>query len=213
MLHGEVITRRLLERAGRSMRYFRYPYNHRGTDTRTKDAFEAFLEERGYRIASFTIEHADYAFNEVYVAARLQGEREMMERTRRAYLEHLDTKFAYFEKLSVDLLGREIAQIFLIHVNEINAVCMEEMLRRIEARGYRFVSLDKALEDEAYSAPDLYIDRWGPSWLHRWAVSRGDRMRTDEPDPPSFVMEAYDAVIKQRRAADGREDQLQASGR
>ena len=49
-------------------------------------------------------------------------------------------------------------------------------------RGYRFVSLDDALADPAYRSPDTYTGRTGPSWLQRWAVTRGVPF---SPHPPS----------------------------
>ena len=193
VIRGEVITRRL-EEAGRELRFFRFPFNHRGNNHETKAAFEEFLDDRGYRIARFTVEHADYAFNVVYADARVNGDRALMARVKEAYLHHLDTKFSYFEQLSVELMGRDIPQILLIHVNEINAECLEEMLDRLEKRGYSFIALEDALADEAYSTPDEYVGRWGPSWLHRWTVAQGVPMRVDEPDPPSFVLDAYRTV-------------------
>ncbi len=194
VLHGEVITRRLLQARGEKMEFFRFPFNHRGTDAATRDAFDLFLHERGYRVAPFTVEHVDYAFNAVYVAARKGGDQKMMVKVRGAYLDFLDTVFDYFERFSVDLWEREIAQVFLIHVNEINAECMDEMLQRLEKRGYSFISLETALEDDAYQAPDNYLGRFGPSWMHRWTLSRGLPMRRDEPDPPAFLWDAYQGL-------------------
>lgn len=194
VVHGEVITRRLLEARGEKLDFFRFPYNHRGADAATKDAVDSFLTERGYRVAPFTVEHVDYAFNAVYAAARKDGDTEMMAKVRGTYLDFLDVAFEYFEGLSADLWEREIAQIFLIHVNEINAECMDEMLERLEQRGYSFISLEEALEDEVYDAPDHYVGRFGPSWMHRWTVSRGLPMRHDEPDPPAFLLDAYRAL-------------------
>jgi peptidoglycan/xylan/chitin deacetylase (PgdA/CDA1 family) len=194
VLHGEVITRALMEAAGKELRFFRFPYNHLGADAGTKEAFQAFLRERGYRVAPFTVEHADYAFDKVYSGAGAAGDRAMMDRVRSAYLEQLDVAFSYFEEASVDLLGREIPQVFLIHVNGINAECMEDMLRRLKARDYTFISLEEALEDPAYRMPDDYVGRFGISWMHRWTVSKGLPMRRDEPDPPPFLLEAYRAA-------------------
>ena len=51
VVHGEVITRRLLEARGEKMEFFRFPFNHHGADAATKDAFDSFLRERGYRVA------------------------------------------------------------------------------------------------------------------------------------------------------------------
>ncbi len=62
-------------------------------------------------------------------------------------------------------------------------------------RGYRFVSLEKALEDEAWRTPDLFVGTNGPSWLHRFSLALDRPMRLkDEPDPPDWVIEAYRAL-------------------
>jgi len=192
VIHGEVILRRLLARRGISTLYFRYPFTNTGPTKEVKESFEAFLLSRGYANAPFTVEHADYAYNVLWLDARRRGDAETAQRIRQAYLEHLDRAFAFFEGLSRDTFGREIPQILLIHANEINADCLDEMLDRLEARGYAFVSLDEALRDPAYRTPDEYVGRNGPSWLHRWRVGLGKPSRQrDEPDPPDWALQAY----------------------
>jgi hypothetical protein len=37
-----------------------------------------------------------------------------------------------------------------VHANDINADCLDEMLKRFAARGYHFVTLDEAMRDPAY---------------------------------------------------------------
>ena len=194
-LHGEVITRRLLAERGIQTLYFRYPYTNTGPTQEVKESFEAFLRSRGYTNAPFTVEHADYIYNSLWLDARSRGDAEGAARLREAYLEHLDRAFTFFEELSRDTFGREIPQILLIHANEINADCLDEMLDRLEARGYAFIGLDDALLDPAYGTPDEYVGRNGPSWLHRWRAGLGlpSRLR-DEPDPPAWVLQAYQAL-------------------
>jgi peptidoglycan/xylan/chitin deacetylase (PgdA/CDA1 family) len=194
-VHGEVITRRLLAERGLSTLYFRYPYTNTGPTKEVKESFEAFLRSRGYTNAPFTVEHADYIYNSLWLDARSRGDAEGAASLRQAYLDHLDRAFDFFEELSRDTFGREIPQILLIHANEINAACLDEMLGRLEARGYAFVSLEDALLDPAYGTPDEYVGRNGPSWLHRWRTGLGlpARLR-DEPDPPGWVLTAYQGL-------------------
>ncbi|HZW16435.1 MAG TPA: polysaccharide deacetylase, partial [Brevundimonas sp.] len=61
-----------------------------------------------------------------------------------------------------------------------------------QARGYRFVTLDEALADPIYSHADDYVRANGVSWLHRWTSSEGRPIRW-EPDPPKWIMDAYEA--------------------
>jgi peptidoglycan/xylan/chitin deacetylase (PgdA/CDA1 family) len=157
-----------------------------------KAAFENFLRERGYKVAPFTIENSDYIFNQIYSDARRNKDTALMERIRKTYLDYNDGQFEFIERLASEMFGRDISQILLIHANDINADCLDEMLKRLEARGYRFVTLDHAMEDKAYQTGDDYIGLHGPSWMHRWTVSLGLKMKLDqEPDPPKWVLDMF----------------------
>jgi hypothetical protein len=100
--------------------------------------------------------------------------------------------FEFFERQASDFFGRDIRQTLLIHVNTLNADCLDELLSRLERRRYRFIALDRALEDPAYASPETFIGCQGLSWLHRWEVSRGRPLHVrTEPDPPEFILRLY----------------------
>ena len=190
VLKGEVVTRRLLARRGERPRYYRHPFTHTGSTREVKMAFEAFLRDHGYAVAPFTVEDADYLFAKAYSDALRAGNAALAEKVRTAYLDHQDATLAFYEAEARDLFGRDIPQILLIHANELNAGAMEEVLARLRQRGYRFVSLDEALRDEAYRSPDGYVGKVGPSWIHRWRAGRGGDVESAlrrEPDPPAWV--------------------------
>ena len=45
---------------------------------------------------------------------------------------------------------------------------------------------------KAYQTRDDYIGLHGPSWMHRWTVSLGLKMKLDqEPDPPKWVLDMF----------------------
>jgi peptidoglycan/xylan/chitin deacetylase (PgdA/CDA1 family) len=191
---GAAFPSLVMSEFGDSVTFYRHPFNHTGPTLADRLRFEAWLAERGQRLTPFTVEHADYVFNALYVDAVEAGDEAEAERIVEAYLAHLDTAFAFAEELSLDTFGREIPQVFLIHANELNARTMAEMLERLRARGYRFVTLEEALADPAYRTEDRYVGRFGISWLHRWRYGLGlpNRLR-DEPDPPEWILEAYQA--------------------
>jgi peptidoglycan-N-acetylglucosamine deacetylase len=193
VLRGERVTRPLLEAAGQRLRWFRHPFTHTGPTAAIKASFEAFLNEHGYRVAPFTVESADYAFAAVYERALMAGDQARADETMAAYLAHQDRMVAFAEALAFDTFGRDVPQILLAHVNRLNADAMPELLRRLRARGYLFVTLDAAMEDEAYATPDRFVGAFGPSWLHRWrvALDKPSRMK-DEPDPPAWVLKAVE---------------------
>jgi peptidoglycan/xylan/chitin deacetylase (PgdA/CDA1 family) len=189
VLRGEVLTRALMEARGQNLTWFRHPFTQTGPTAEARQAFERFLHERGYRIAPVTIEHADWTFAAVFEKARVDGDQKLADRVRASYLEHFEACCKWYESLSRDLFGREIPQVYLGHVNRLNAERLPALLASFRKRGYRFVSLETALADPAYATPDRYVGPVGPSWLHRWAIALGKQPRMNEdPDPPPDIL-------------------------
>ena len=189
---GLLFPEYLMRERSDSVRFYRHPFNHTGNTETTRHTFDTFLEKRGLLLAPFTVEHADYLFNQLYVDARERADSAAMTRIGKAYLAQLDTAFTFAERLAEETFGRAIPQVFLIHSNAINAAYLAQMLDRLQARGYRFVSLDEAVRDPAYDTPERYLGNYGISWLHRWraALNLENRLR-HEPDPPRWIIDAY----------------------
>ncbi len=174
---GAVVTNRLLAARGDSARYFRHPYLNVGPDPETKRAFEAWLAGEGYTVAPVTHDNGEYIYAFAYDGAA--GDDALQDRIADAYLAYMDSTAAYFEGLSRDLFGRDIAHVLLIHANALNADHLGALLDTFRQRGYRFVSLDEALADPAYRSEDTYTGRAGMSWLQRWALARGVRFESE----------------------------------
>jgi lactoylglutathione lyase len=193
VIRGEPVTRRLLAAVGRKLRYFRHPFLHVGLELDKRRAFEAFLAERGYTVAPVTIDDDDYIYAAVYADALRRGDRAAASRVGEDYLRYMDAVFAFVEGVSRDLTGREIRQVLLLHANALNADYFSRLAESMERRGYRFIALEEALRDEAYALPDAYVGRIGFSWLHHWELTVG-RKRSPSPDPPEWVMKAYEGL-------------------
>jgi len=190
---GEVVTRKLMESHRPYQLYFRHPMTHTGDTQAKKEAIEQFLAKRGYKVAPHTIENSDFIFNVVYVHAMRKKDDETASRMRKEYLDFTIAATEFAERVSPQVFGREIPQTLLIHANDLNAACLDEMLKRFEARGYKFVTLDKVMSDPAYQTRDSYVGRFGPTWLFRWMKSKGLNVSfRDDPDPPRSVMDLYE---------------------
>jgi peptidoglycan/xylan/chitin deacetylase (PgdA/CDA1 family) len=189
VVRGERTITRLM-RGSAEPRWFRHPYTHTGPTQDVKAAFEKFLTRRGYHIAPFTIENSDWIFSAAYAKATRGGDAALAARIRDAYLTYTDTMVEWCETLAKEQFNRDIPQILLIHSNDLHTDALDALLARIEARGYRWITLREAMKDPAYATPDAFVGTSGPSWLHRWRVSQNlpSRLR-DEPDPPQWVVD------------------------
>jgi hypothetical protein len=168
---------------------------HTGETTEKKEAIEKFLATRGYKITPHTIENSDFIFNVAYVAAVQNNDQALAKRLREEYVAYTIAAAEFAEKISPQIFGREIPQTLLLHVNDITADCLDELLQRFEGRGYSFVTLDAVMADPAYQTKDTYVGKFGPSWLFRWMKSKGmDVDFAGDPDPPKWIVDSYNKI-------------------
>ena len=193
VIRGETVTAILLAQHNMKMRYLRHPYLDTGRDLQNRRDAEAFLVNRGYRIAPVTMDAWDWMYSGVYEDARRRGDTELQQKLVDSYLKHTSDVFDYYEKLSKSLIGYEPAQILLLHGNWLEADHIGELLGLLRKRGYSFVTLQDALSDSAYSMPDEFVGEEGGSWLDHWAITRGQPPR-DTPSFPQWVMDLSKAL-------------------
>ena len=189
MLLGERVTRRLLAARGKKLEYFRHPFLHTGRDLETRRSFDGFLKRHGYRVAPVSVDNSDYIFAAAYDRAGARGDIAARQQVAAAYVEYMEAVVAYYEQQSVTIVGREIAQTLLLHASALNAETFDALASKLEARGYRFVSLGEALKDPAYGLQDEYVGPAGITWLHRWAMTKGNGGSSfaGEPAVPTWI--------------------------
>ena len=122
-----------------------------------------------------TVDYADYTFAGAYVRELRRGNIAVAEKIKQAYLDQVGVGFDYAERSSLELYGREIPQILLIHCNELNSVTLRDSIARMRTRGYAFISLDEAMQDSAYQRPDTFAGSGG-TWLSRTATVMGKKL-------------------------------------
>jgi peptidoglycan/xylan/chitin deacetylase (PgdA/CDA1 family) len=186
VVRGETMLRRLLGARGQNLTYFRHPFLRTGDTEGKRAALATFLAGRGYTVAPVTIDSDEWVFAGAYGKAIGEGDHAMAGRVLDAYVPWFESVVAHYEGWSIDVLGREPAQVLLLHANLLNAQALPELLEMFRRRGYGFVSLGEALRDPACGRPDRFVGRYGSSWLHRWARADGLDVRW-EPDAPGWV--------------------------
>ena len=192
VLDGEQVTKGLLRERGKSIRYFRHPFLHAGRSAPERRRFEAFLKQHGYSVAPITIDNYDYVFAAAYDRAGARHNAAAQNAITDAYIVYMEAVTAYYEQQSIAIVGREVRQTLLIHASALNASTFDRLASMFRARGYRFISLDRALEDPAYRHRDGYYGPAGITWLHRWAIADGKpgTIFKGEPDVPSWIEQA-----------------------
>lgn len=192
ILKGERQLRPLLAERGTKPQWFRHPYLRAGRSAGDKAALAAFLAEHGYRIAPVTVDNSDWIWALAYRKVLDKGGDEAtLQRLRTDYVPYMLAKVDYYERFSIALLGYALPQTWLMHANELNARTYGALVDGVRARGYRIVPLSEAMQDPAYTRVDAYTGRWGPSWLHRWAIgeNKPPEFFAGEPQTPRWVLD------------------------
>jgi hypothetical protein len=107
-----------------------------------------------------------------------------------AYIYYAERKFQFYEKKCEEFFNRNIRQILLIHANRLNADHFCELSNLIKQLGYKFISLDMAIQDSAYTSTDTYTGNRGLTWIQRWAITSGreEDYCKGEPFLPDYFM-------------------------
>ena len=156
-------------------------------DPGTRSALAEFLRDRGYVVAPVTIDNDEWIYAAAYDKAAAQKDEKTMRRIGADYLTYMDQAFAFSEQLARSLFDREIKHTLLIHANALNAEYYDELVAMMKRRGYAFISLSAALEDDAYRSEDTYVGPKGLSWLFRWGMGRRLDTSIMEPQIPAYV--------------------------
>lgn len=188
VVQGESVTRMLLAQHEMRLRYFRHPYLDTGRDLSTRHKAEEFLTQRGYRIAPVTLDGWDWMFAGVYEDAKKRNDTDLEQKIVKDYLAYHDAVFAYDEQLSAKVVGYEPKQVLLLHASNLEADHIGELIDLLRERGYRFITLQDALSDSAYSLPDTYVGEEGSGWIEHWAISEG-KIPQGSPVFPQWVIE------------------------
>lgn len=190
IVRGESTIAPLMREAGKKLTFFRFPMNHTG-DTKAKhDEIAAFLAQRGYRLATCTIDNSDYLFNDAYVRMLAKRDEAATQKLRLEYLAYTSTEIDYYAALNKQVFGYEPPQVMLLHDNRLNGDVIDQVLRLFDEKQYKFVPLEVAQADAAYRTPDTYITKFGPMWGYRWAKERNIKVSGSlETEPPKWILE------------------------
>ncbi|MBL0744461.1 polysaccharide deacetylase family protein [Chryseolinea lacunae] len=194
---GEVITENLLKQQGKTLRYFRFPFNDMGKDSSMHRQMKTFLQNKGYIVAPFTIENSDWAYSAVYEDALLHGDQAKAKTIGSTYVSTTLALFDYFEALCLKQLGRPIKHIYLCHDNALNTDYLPALVEGLQKKGYAFITLDKALTDDVYARKEYYTGSAGFSWLYRWEPDAEKRKALLRSEPENAaLMKAYETLQK-----------------
>ena len=150
----------------------RFPYLKEGDTREKRDGMRQWMREHGYRAAPVSIDTSDWYYNQRYIALLAAGRSEPVKRLKRAYVQHLLDRAAYYDNLARQVIGRSPSHVMLLHTNALNAAALPEVIEAFRTRGWHFVAARTAFEDPLYAMQPMTLPT-GESILWALAKERG----------------------------------------
>ncbi|WP_425390086.1 polysaccharide deacetylase family protein [Ekhidna sp.] len=147
--------------------YFRYSMLRRGNTEAKRDSVYAFLEKEGYTIAPVSIDNNEWIYNRDYSRALREDDTEKMIQLGNEYIEHMKEISLKYEKMGIELTGRSVKHILLLHANPINAEYLHALLGWYKSKGWKFITLDEAMTDPIYLINGDLVSDFGWSQLDK----------------------------------------------
>lgn len=168
---------------------FRYPYLLEGVDAESMTSIATHLSEAGYQIAEVTIDFYDWAFNAPYARCLEQGRTEAVEALERMFLAHAVHVLEWSDAAAIQMHGRRIPHVLLLHAGAFDASMVERLLLAYESRGVHWIPLEEALDDPAYVRPPVRDGRMQGTLLEL-VIEAPDLEHPPWPLHPAPLLEA-----------------------
>ncbi|MEM7614941.1 MAG: hypothetical protein AAF245_07830, partial [Pseudomonadota bacterium] len=148
-------------------RLYRFPFLREGETPAAKAAADQVLGKLGYRNVPVTIDNDEWRFNANYLDALDAGDARAARQIAAAYLTHMQERTQHFQDLARSAFGRDVAHILLLHMNRLNADHLDTLLAWYAAEGWTFITVEEALTDPLFDAPERYTGPRGLSQIER----------------------------------------------
>ena len=143
--------------------WFRFPYLDEGRRDLTKRAeVRAALAARGLRNAYVTVDNYDWHLDALATKAKREGRSIDLPGLRELYVETLVGAADFYDRIARDALGRQPAQVLLLHETDLNALFIADVARGLRRAGWTIIGTDEAYRDPiAAREPDGWFTSGG----------------------------------------------------
>ncbi len=163
--------------------WFRYPYLEEGETRRKKNVVAEYLKDNHYRVAEVTLDFEDFLWSGPYTRCIENNDTKSIEWLKQSYLAAADERIDLGRKMSQALYGRDIKYIMLLHVGVFETVALPDLLKLLEQKHFKLITLEEAASDPAYRKDPQWLTRKGGDFLALTMRSRGLEFPQHDPLP------------------------------
>lgn len=149
--------------------YVRFPYLKEGNTKEKVDGIRQFLAEKGYKNGHVSIDASDWYISSRLVKRLKENPKADISGFKQYYIQHLYDRALYYDSLAVQLKGRQINHVLLLHHNLAASLFLDELIQHFKSMGWEVLDADKAYLDDIYNQQPANIPA-GESLV--WALAK-----------------------------------------
>lgn len=171
---------------------FRYPYLLEGDTQEKLESIRNFLSRNNYMIAHVTVDYLDFLWNTPICKCIANHDQDRFEKLKQLYIRTAIQKIKSAYDISLQLFGRNIKHILLIHAGIATSLFLQDVLRAYREMGWKFIELKSALDDNVYKLKLDILSEKGPNFLHQVAQTKN----IDISHFPSVPRQEIEEIVK-----------------
>ncbi|MEM9417275.1 MAG: polysaccharide deacetylase family protein [Bacteroidota bacterium] len=127
--------------------FFRFPYLCEGKNAQQRGAVLQALTTMGYQEGYVTVNNYDFAINHLVNKAVKNKQVVDFEKLKQVYLTILWDCIKFYDQLALQVLGRPVKHVLLLHANDLAAYYIGDVITLIRSKGWRVIPIEEAYQD------------------------------------------------------------------
>lgn len=135
---------------------YRYPFLKEGNTAEKRDGFRKILSDENYKVGHVSIDASDW-----YVDQRMKEKLKTDSKSdltpyKNFYLKHMYDRAVYYNNLAIEVTGRQVDHVILIHHSLLNALFLADLIQMFIDKGWDVINISEAYKDSIYDkSPDI----------------------------------------------------------
>lgn len=166
---------RSLSQFSQYRKWFRFPYLREGDTREKRDGVRRFFKEQGYFNAYITLNNYDWYIESLFQNAIETDPGVDLKAVEGLYVDVLMESINYYDSLATKYLKRSPRHILLLHENDIAALFVGALIKRLRKDGWEIIPIEQAYQDDIAG---FHIDqplRFNPGRVGEVAISHGQK--------------------------------------
>ncbi len=154
-------------------KWLRFPYLREGDTDTKRDGVRDYLQQTGYFNAYITLNNYDWYIEKLFQDSITQGSKIDMPALQKLYVSTLIESIHYYDGMAREHIKRSPKHILLLHENDIAALFVGHLIKRLKSLGWEIIPIEEAYQDNISNFKIERTLKYNPGRIGEIAIQNG----------------------------------------